>query len=160
MFCHKCIPNFANPDDQDLDNKVLDQIIKFNSSTLNLNIDNKLSGNVITVEEPDQLGFARHYPHTNNLFTKQSVSKITALFIISDRDYIQGGELEFENWDEPIRTDNFGQVIGNEENNYPHDLNEKGSLIIFPSIEKVWSRRVVSGKLQVKLYTVMGDNYK
>lgn len=159
MFYHKCIPNFADPNDPDLDNKVLDEIIKFNSSTLNLNIDSSVGFSDITIDEPDQLGVQRHHIHIGNMFKKEKIKKIMALFIVSSRDYVQGGELQFENWDEPKRTDNFGNVIGSDENAYPYELNEQGTLIIMPAIEKVWSRRVVSGSLKLKKYIVMGDNY-
>lgn len=53
MFYHKCIPNFADPNDPNLDSKVLDEIIKFNSSTLNLNIDSSIGHSDITIDEPD-----------------------------------------------------------------------------------------------------------
>lgn len=159
MFYHKCIPNFADPNDPNLDNKVLDEIIKFNSSTLNLNIDSSAGCSDITIDEPDQLGVQRHHIHIGNMFKKEKIKKIMALFIVSSRDYVQGGELMFENWDEPKRTDNFGAVIGSDENAYPYELNEQGTLIIIPAIEKVWSRRVVSGSLKLKKYIVMGDNY-
>lgn len=159
MFYHKCIPNFADPNDPNLDNKVLDEIIKFNSSTLNLNIDSSIGQSDVTIDEPDQLGIQRHHIHIGNMFKKEKIKKIMALFIISSRDYVQGGELMFENWNEPKRTDNFGAIIGSDENAYPYELNEQGSLIIMPAVEKVWSRRVVSGSLKIRQYIVMGDNY-
>lgn len=159
MFYHKCIPNFADLKDPDLDNKVLEEIIKFNSSTLNLNIENRQKNKITTIEEPDQLGIARHQFHINNMFIKNKVPKINAIFVLSNRDYIQGGELMFDNWEEAPRVDNYGVVIGQAEDCQPTELNEQGTLIIYPAIEKVWSRRVISGKLELKLYSVEGDNY-
>lgn len=159
MFYHKCIPNFADPNDPDLDSKVFDEIIKFNSSTLNLNIDSSITLNDITIEEPDKLTAQHHHIHIGNMFKKEKIKKIMALFIVSSRDYVQGGELLFDNWQEPKRIDNFGTIIGSDENTYPRELNEQGSLIIVPAIEKVLSRTVVSGSLKLKKYIVMGDNY-
>jgi hypothetical protein len=113
----------------------------------------------ITIEEPDQLTIQHHQVHIGNMFKKDKIKKIMALFIVSSRDYVQGGELLFSNWQEPKRTDNFGTIIGSDENAYPYELNEQGSLIIVPAIEKVRSRTVVSGSLKLKKYIVMGDNY-
>lgn len=159
MFYHKCIPNFADPNDPDLDSKVFNEIIKFNSSTLNLNVDSNIMLEDITIEEPDELTVQNHQIHIGNMFKKEKIKKIMALFIVSSRDYVQGGELLFEKWNEPKRIDNFGTVIGSDENAYPHELNEQGSLIIVPAIEKVRSRTVVSGSLKLKKYIAMGDNY-
>lgn len=159
MFYHKCIPNFADPNDPDLDSKVFNEIIKFNSSTLNLNVDSNIMLEDITIEEPDQLMIQRHHVHIGNMFKKEKIKKIMALFIVSSRDYVQGGELIFENWQEPKRIDNYGTIIGSDENTYPRELNEQGSLIIVPAIEAVRSRTVVSGSLKLKKYIVMGDNY-
>ena len=80
MFYHKCIPNFADPNDPNLDNKVFDEIIKFNSSTLNLNVDNEITSKEFTIDEPDQLGIQRHHIHINNMFKKEKIKKIVALF--------------------------------------------------------------------------------
>ena len=42
MFYHKCIENFAQPDDPDLKEKVHKEIIKFNSQQLHLDLNNQI----------------------------------------------------------------------------------------------------------------------
>lgn len=160
MFYHKCIPNFAQPDDPELQNKVLTEIVKFNSSTLHLNISNEIVTRKYTILEPERLPTTTtHSPHINNMFNDKLVPKICAVFIESSRDYVQGGEFVFKNWNEPLRIDNFGHKVGNKENSYPNELNEQGSLIIFPALEEVSTRTIVSGELKFTVFKVLGDNY-
>jgi len=162
MFYHKCIENFAQPDDPDLKEKVHKEIIKFNSQHLHLDLNNQISHKTITVEEPDHLDMkAVHHVHIDNLFKETQVAKIVAIFITSSRDYIQGGELKFGKWEAPAAVNNYGQSLVHDNNNTaPVYLNEQGSLIIFPAVEKFGTQSIVSGKLVFERFIVMGDNYK
>jgi len=161
MFYHKCIPNFADINDEKLSTKVLDEVIKFNSSTLKLNIESKITKAQVTVEEGYRTQIkSTWYPHVGNMFNyEESIPKICAYFIISNRDYVQGGEFEFGHWNDPQRVDNFGKIIGDSDNNYPLDLNEQGSLIILPALEPMGTKLVVSGTLEYYKFIVKGDNY-
>jgi len=162
MFYHKCIENFAQLDDPDLKEKVHKEIIKFNSQHLHLNLNNQISHKTITIEEPDHLDKkAFHHIHIDNLFKEAQVAKIIAIFITSSRDYVQGGELKFGNWEDPVAVNNYGQPLTKDINNAaPVYLNEQGSLIIFPAVEKFGTNPVVSGKLIFERFVVVGDNYK
>ena len=160
MFYHACIPNFADINDEDLSVKVLDEVVKFNSSTLKLNIESKITKAHVKVEEGYQTPLkSTHSPHVGNMFNDKSIPKIVAFVILSNRDYVQGGEFEFGHWEDPQRVDNFGKIIGGGENNYPLELNEQGSLIIVPANEPVGTKLVVSGTLEYYKFIVKGDNY-
>jgi len=84
-----------------------------------------------------------HSIHAMNL--NKNCNKWTAILNLSNRDYIQGGELLFKHWDSPVRRDNNGRVIGDEKTSQPQWINEQGTLIIFPSIAEHGFRMVVSG---------------
>lgn len=162
MFYHKCIENFAQPDDPDLKEKVHKEIIKFNSQHLHLDLNNEISHKTITIEEPDGLDKqAVHHVHIDNLFHYRPVAKVVAIFITSNRDYVQGGEIRFKNWEAPVAVNNYGQPLNkNKDNAAPVYINEQGSLILFPAVESFGFLPVVSGKLIVERFIVVGDNYK
>lgn len=152
------IENFSKTQD---DNKVIDQIIKWNSQHYKLDLDaDSVLIKKIKLEETEHVpGTTDHVPHIGNLYKDQKVAKLTAFLILSSRDQIQGGEFLFKGWTEPTRKDNFGHVIETS-NPYPSYLNEQGTLFCIPSLERYSTHTIVSGTLEFVRYTFYGDNYK
>lgn len=152
------IENFSKTQD---DNKVIDQIIKWNSQHYRLNLDaDSVSIEKFKLEETERVPTTTdHIPHIGNLYKDQKVAKLTAFHILSSRDQIQGGEFAFKGWTEPTRKDNFGKVIETS-NPYPVYLNEQGTLFCIPSLEPYTSQTIVSGTLEFVKYIFYGENYK
>jgi hypothetical protein len=155
---HYSIENFSKTQD---DNKVIDQIIKWNSEHYRLNLDaDSVSIKKFKLQENESVPTTiDHVPHIGNLYKDQKVAKLTAFHILSSRDQIQGGEFAFKGWTDPTRKDNFGHVIETS-NPYPVYLNEQGTLFCIPSLETYRSHMIVSGTLEFVKYTFYGENYK
>ena len=143
------------------DERVIDQVVKFNSQFYKLNLDiHETISMPVTVGEGDRVESVRtHTPHIKNLYNDNLIPKLTAIHILSSRDDIQGGEFRFGAWGEPHRRDNFGKLLATK-NPYPVWLNEKGSLFVIPAMEKVTTETIISGELNFVEYVFRGVNYK
>ena len=155
---YQSIQDFGNYRD---DERVIDQVVKFNSQFYKLNLDiHETISMPVTVGEGDRVESVRtHTPHIKNLYNDDLIPKLTAIHILSSRDDIQGGEFRFKGWNEPTRIDNYGKVYEHD-NPYPVWLNEKGTLFVVPALEPVWSEMVVSGELNFVQYVFRGVNYR
>ena len=155
---HFAKQNFSNVRD---DEKVIDQVVKWNSQFYNLDLD--IKDTIIqrfVKEEGDRIEPKEHHvPHIKNLYHNNSICKLVAYQILSSRDNIQGGEFKFKHWGNPPRKDNFGKKV-EDPNPYPVWLNEQGTLFIVPALETVSTQLIVSGKLEYVKYSFRGGNYK
>jgi len=154
---HKAIQNFGTYQD---DERVIDQVVKFNSAFYKLDLDiNETIIKPTTVKEADYHKLIRHEPHLGNMYNDKLIPKLIAVHILSSRDGIQGGEFRFGKWNDPTRQDNFGKIISHD-NEYPTWLNEQGTLFVIPGPEKAVTEIVVSGELNFVQYVFRGVNYK
>ena len=144
-----------------LDNeKIIAEVIKYNSEVLKLDIDpNPIVDPIDLPEGSSKFKYPQHRIHKGNLYKQGKIVKLIALYNINSPDEFQGGNIEFENW-KRFRVDNYGNPQGDIDSHVPDWINEKGTLIIYPSLIECEADIVVSGTVKRMQYKFMGDNYK
>ena len=146
---------------RDMVDYIANEVGYWNEETLNFNIDwNDYTFHSLEGQEADIKDNPKpiHSIHARNL--GQSFSKWTAIVNCSSRDDIQGGELIFRDWSDPVRRDNYGKPLGNDEESQPQWINELGTLIIFPSIASCGHQLVVSGGFRRVQLDFKGPSFK
>jgi len=140
---------------------IANEVGYWNEETLNVNIDwndyhfHSLEGFEADIKDNPK---PAHSIHPRNL--GQTCAKWTAIVNCSGRDDIQGGEIIFRDWQPPVRRDNYGKPVGDEETCQPPWINELGTLIIFPSIAAHGHQLVVSGGFRRVQLDFKGPSYK
>ena len=140
------------------------EVVSWNEETLNLS----LSARENEIPDKRMIEFKEssiqdnlkpeHFIHSMNL--NKVANKWTAIVNVSSRDDIQGGELIFRDWSDPVRRDNYGKPLGNDEESQPQWINELGTLIIFPSIASCGHQLVVSGGFRRVQLDFKGPSFK
>lgn len=94
-----------------------------------------------------------HAVHPGNIHAPNPL-KWTAIVMVADRDEVQGGEMVFRNWPATPYKDNFGKWLGDvDKPHVPQWLNERGTLVIFPSMYEHGFALVTSGmQKRVKIH--------
>tara|TARA_B100000459_G_C8577783_1_gene201776 strand:- start:63 stop:536 length:474 start_codon:yes stop_codon:yes gene_type:complete len=140
--------------------KIIAEVVKYNSQVLKLNIDPNPDDKIIELKEGSgRHVHSRHQVHKGNLFKDGKVIKIVALYNVNGPDDFQGGSIEFDGW-RRFRIDNYGEPRGDADSHVPDWINEEGTLIIYPAVVKCEADIVVSGTVRRHEYLFMGDNYK
>ena len=145
----------------ELISQVTDEVKDWNEATHNFNMlweeENHSVRTHIEADIKDNL-VPVHSIHGGNL--GKNCFKWSAILTLTSRDFIQGGEIMFKHWNQPVRIDNYGKHIGDPKTSMPQWINEQGTLIIYPSIAESGYKMIVSGEVKKLYVNYMGEPWK